>query len=46
LEIWDANNKPVFKQRKVDEDFRAGESRQLEFSWVLKLHDQRWRLWP
>lgn len=34
LEIWDANGKPVFKQRKANEDFRAGESRELEFSWV------------
>lgn len=36
LEIWDSNNKAVFKQNKSNEDFRVGETRELEFSWVPK----------
>jgi hypothetical protein len=34
MEIWDANGKPVFKQRKADEDFASGETRRYDFSWT------------
>jgi len=36
MEIWDADDKAVFKTRKQDEDFKAGESRKLNFSWMPK----------
>jgi CubicO group peptidase (beta-lactamase class C family) len=36
MEIWGADNKPVFKSQKADQDFGAGESRRLSFGWTPK----------
>ena len=34
MEIWDAANKPVFKQHRAGEDFAASESRRYSFTWT------------
>jgi hypothetical protein len=34
IEIWDAAGKPVYKQHKTNEDFAAGQTRIVNFSWT------------
>lgn len=34
MEIWDESHKPVNKQNKAGESFRAGETKIYEFSWT------------
>jgi hypothetical protein len=34
MEIWDASNKAVYKQQKINESFSAGQQRTFEFSWT------------
>jgi CubicO group peptidase (beta-lactamase class C family) len=34
MEIWDVSNKPVNKQHKSNQDFKAGETRNYSFPWI------------
>lgn len=34
MEVWDANEKPVFKQHRAGEDFGSRENRQYNFTWT------------
>lgn len=42
LEIWDSDNKAVYKQAKSGQDFRAGESRQIDFEWTPTKPGKYW----
>lgn len=42
LEIWDSENKPVFKQTKSGQDFAAGESRRIDFQWTPDKPGKYW----
>jgi D-alanyl-D-alanine carboxypeptidase len=34
MEIWDADNKAVFKQQKLNESFDAGQAKSFTFTWT------------
>ncbi|WP_137862991.1 MULTISPECIES: serine hydrolase [unclassified Sphingomonas] len=42
LEIWDSENKAVYKQTKSGQDFAAGEGRRIDFQWTPAKPGKYW----
>ena len=42
LEIWDSENKAVYKQTKSGQDFAAGDGRRIDFQWTPAKPGKYW----